>query len=136
MNDTTLQKQIDAAKAYESLFVPAIFGQWAPKVADLAQIEAGHRVIDIACGTGVLAREVVSRTGPTGYVAGLDPSPGMLAVGNELAPNIDWKEGVAESLPFPDGSFDRVVTQFGLMFFSDRQQAIHEMPRILTPGAE
>ena len=97
MNDPDLQAQIDAAKAYEALSVPALFGQWATKVADAAQIQSGHRVLDAACGTGVLSRKVASRTGPTGYVAGVDPDPGMLAVGKELNPAVDWKQGVAEA---------------------------------------
>ena len=134
MNDAILHDQIKGAKAYESLFVPALFGQWATKVAAEAQIQAGQRVLDVACGTGVLAREVAGRVSPGGYVAGLDPNPGMLAVAEELAPAIDWKQGVAEDLPFPDESFNTVVSQFGLMFFSDRHQAISEMLRVLIPG--
>src|SRR5262245_32701126 len=58
MSEPTLQAQIDAANAYEALFVPALFGQWAPKVADAAQIQPGQRALDVACGTGVLAREL------------------------------------------------------------------------------
>jgi SAM-dependent methyltransferase len=134
MNDPTLQDQIDAAKTYESLFVPALFGQWATKVADAAKIQTGQRVLDVACGTGVLSREMALRVAPTGHVTGLDPLPGMLAVGKELAPTINWKQGAAEELPFPDESFDKVVSQFGLMFFTDPQQAIREMLRVLIPG--
>ena len=133
MSEPTLQAQIDAANAYETLFVPALFGQWAPKVADAAQIQPGQRVLDVACGTGILAREVALRTGPTGYVAGLDPNTGMLAVAKQLAPAVEWRQGAAESLPFPDLSFDVVVSQFGLMFFTDRRQALCEMLRVLTP---
>ena len=133
MSEPTLQAQIEAANAYETLFVPALFGQWAPKVADAAQIQPGQRVLDVACGTGILAREVASRTGPTGYVAGLDPNPGMLAVAKQFAPAVEWRQGAAESLPFPDRSFDVVVSQFGLMFFTDRRQALCEMLRVLTP---
>jgi len=133
VSERTLQAQIDAANAYEALFVPALFGPWAPKVADAARIRPGRRVLDVACGTGVLAREVVSRTGSPEDVAGLDPSPGMLAVARRLAPAVDWREGTAESLPFPDRFFDAVVSQFGLMFFEDRQRAIREMLRVLTP---
>jgi len=132
MSEPALQAQIDAARAYEALFVPALFGEWAPRVADAAQIGAGQRVLDVACGTGVLTREAASRTGPSGSVSGLDPGVGMLAVARELAPTIDWRQGVAESLPFPDRSFDAVVSQFGLMFFSDRRQALREMLRVLT----
>ena len=134
MSEPTLQAQIDAANAYEALFVPALFGQWATRVADVAQIQPGRRILDVACGTGVLAREAVSRTGSTGHVAGLDPSPGMLAVAKRLAPAVEWREGAAESLPFLDRSFDVVVSQFGLMFFTDRVRALREMLRVLTSG--
>ncbi len=134
MNDPSLQDQIDAAKGYDSLLVPSLFGQWVTKVADAANIQPGQRVLDVACGTGVLSREVASRVTPSGYVVGLDPNPGMLAVAEGLTPEIDWKRGVAESLPFPDKSFDTVVSQFGLMFFSDRHQAVREMLRVLSPG--
>ena len=89
MSESGLQSQIDAAKAYESLFVPALFGQWVTTVADSAHVQAGQRALDVACGTGVLAREVASRIGESGYVAGLDPSPGMLAVAKERAPAVD-----------------------------------------------
>lgn len=132
MSDPTLQAQVDAAKAYEALFVPALFGPWAPRVADAARIQPGGRVLDVACGTGILARAVRSRTGPTGYVAGLDANPGMLAVAKELEPAVDWQEGSAESIPFPDRSFDTVVSQFGLMFFADRERALREMLRVLA----
>jgi SAM-dependent methyltransferase len=133
MSEPSLQAQIDAARAYEALFVPALFGEWAPRVADAAKIRAGQRVLDVACGTGALTREVASRTGPSGSVAGVDPGAGMLAVARALSPGIDWRQGVAESLPFPDRSFDAVVSQFGLMFFPDRRQALREMLRVLTP---
>jgi len=131
MSDAALQVQIDAAKAYEQLFVPALFAQWASKVADAAMIRPGDKVLDVACGTGALTRAVQSRSGAGGQVVGLDPSPGMLAVARELGPAIDWRQGTAESIPFPDRSFDVVVSQFGLMFFVDRAQALREMLRVL-----
>ena len=134
MGEPTRQAQIDAAKAYEALFVPALFGQWAPQVADAAQIRPGQRVLDVACGTGILAREVASRIGSVERVVGIDPSPGMIALAKQLAPAIEWREGVAESLPFADQSFEAVVSQFGLMFFTNRHQALREMLRVLAPG--
>jgi len=128
-----LEIQVAAAQAYEALFVPALFAPWAPHVADAANLAPGLRVLDVACGTGVLAREAFARTGPSGYVAGLDPAPGMLAVAQELAPSVDWRQGSAESIPFPDATFDAVVCQFGLMFM-EPGEAIREMLRVLRPG--
>jgi SAM-dependent methyltransferase len=134
MTEETLRAPIEAASIYEALFVPALFGPWAPTVAKSARIRPGQRVLDVACGTGVLAREAALRVGPTGYVTGLDPNTGMLAVANQLSPQIQWKEGAAESLPFGNQTFDAVVSQFGLMFFSDRGQAVREMLRVLDEG--
>jgi ubiquinone/menaquinone biosynthesis C-methylase UbiE len=134
MNEPTLDDQIAAARAYEELHVPALFQQWAVWVLDAARVEPGHRVLDVACGTGILGREARGRVGPTGFVAGVDPDPGMVAVAEELAPTVDWRQGTAESLPYPDQTFDVVVSQFGLMFFTDRHLAVHEMLRVLVPG--
>jgi ubiquinone/menaquinone biosynthesis C-methylase UbiE len=134
MSDPTMRHQIEAARAYEALFVPALFGQFAPKVADAARVGQGERVLDVACGTGILAREILGRVGPSGRVAGIDPVPGMIHVAQQIAPAVEWREGNAESLPFSDDSFDAVVSQFGLMFFMDRGQAIREMLRVLTSG--
>ena len=121
MSEAATSAQIAAATAYEEFFVPALFREWAPRVVDAAQILPGHRVLDVACGTGVLAREAAGRARPTGVVAGLDLNPGMLVVARQLAPAVEWRHGTAESLPFPDHSFDAVVSQFGLMFFRQRR---------------
>ncbi len=126
--------QIAAARSYEALFVPSLTGPFAPIVADAAGITSGDRVLDVASGTGVVAREAARRVGASGRVTGLDANPGMLAVARERAPDLTWQRGTAESLPFPDGSFDAVVSQFGLMFFTDRRAAIREMRRVLRPG--
>lgn len=134
MRDVPSQEQLAAANAYEALFVPALFQEWAPRVIEAAEIRPDHRVLDVACGTGILAREVFVRFQSAGSVSGLDPSPGMLSVAARLAPEIDWQQGVAESLPFPDHSFDAVVSQFGLMFFADRPKSLREMLRVLTRG--
>src|SRR5262245_51467780 len=114
----------DAAEVYEAFFVPALFGAWAPRVADAAQLAAGQKVLDVACGTGVLAREAARRVLPGGAVTGLDRNDGMLAVARRAAPDIDWRLGKAEALPLADGAMDSVVSQFGLMFFEDRRAAL------------
>jgi SAM-dependent methyltransferase len=133
MSEPTLETLVAAAEAYESLFTPALFRQWAPAVAQGARLEPGQRVLDVACGTGTLARECRSRVGQMGAVCGIDPGRGMLAVARRLAPDIEFHEGVAERLSFPAGSFDAVVSQFGLMFFADRAKAASEMLRVLAP---
>lgn len=131
MSDSEIQSQIEAARAYEALFVPALLGQFASKVAEAAGIVAGERVLDVACGTGVLARETLKRVGANGSVTGIDVVPGMIAVAQQITPAAEWRQGQAESLPFSDESFDVVVSQFGLMFM-DRVQAISEMLRVLN----
>ena len=136
MQEPNLESLISGARAYEDLHVPALFKQWCPKVLDAAGVDSGHRVLDVACGTGVLAREAAIRVAPGGFVAGVDPGPGMLAVARELAPRIEWRDGTAESLPYHDQNFDVVASQFGLMFFTDRSQALNEMLRVLKPGGK
>ncbi|HUL65292.1 MAG TPA: methyltransferase domain-containing protein [Burkholderiaceae bacterium] len=133
ISDSPSQAQIDAAKLYETVFVPAVFGPWATIVAEAAEIRPGERVLDVACGTGILARMALERTGPRGAVAGLDVSRAMLAIARDLAPDIAWQRDSAEAMPFPDQSFDAVVSQFGLMFFPDRVRALREMLRVLVP---
>ena len=128
------EEAIAAASAYEELHVPALFEEWAVRVVDVAQVRDGDRVLDVACGTGVLARQAASRVGSRGFVAGVDPNPGMLVVAERLEPSVRWQEGVAESLPYDEDSFDAVVSQFGLMFFTDRGAALREMKRVLIPG--
>jgi SAM-dependent methyltransferase len=123
-----------AAEVYETFFVPALFGAWPEHVLRAAEVHPGDSVLDVATGTGVLAREAANAAGAAGVVTGVDINEGMLAVAQQKAPHIEWKVAPAESLPFDSGSFDRVVSQFGLMFFEDPVQAIAEMVRVLRPG--
>jgi SAM-dependent methyltransferase len=128
------QVSTDAAEVYESCFVPAIFGAWASRVADAAGIRTGNRVLDVGCGTGVLAREAVRRVGREGQVVGLDLNEGMLAVAARTEPKIEWRQGDAASLPFGDASFDVVASQFALMYFPERVRSLSEMWRTLASG--
>jgi len=134
MNHPGLATQIGAATNYEEAVVPALMSEWAPRVAAAAGIRPRHRVLDVACGTGVLSRVVAEAVGPAGSVTGLDVDPGMLTIAARAAPGISWHRGVAENLPFRDATFDAVVSQFGLMFFQDRSLALREMWRVLRPG--
>ena len=123
-----------AAQIYEELFVPALFGQWGSVVARAARLGPGERVLDVACGTGVLAMAAAELVGAKGSVVGLDASGDMLAVARRKSDRIEWRESRAEALPFPDERFDAVLSQFGLMFFEDRARALREMMRVLRPG--
>lgn len=123
-----------AADFYEEFFLPALFQEWSSRVADTAKIGQGQRVLDVACGTGALARTISKRVEPGGSIVGIDINEGMLAVARKKAPEIDWRHAPAEVLPFSDNSFDAVVSQFGLMFFEDQLAAIREMYRVLRPG--
>jgi ubiquinone/menaquinone biosynthesis C-methylase UbiE len=124
----------DPAEVYDELFVPALFAQWGPRIAEAAAIGSGQAVLDVGCGTGVLACAAAERVGPTGRVVGLDPNEQMLAVARRKSTAVTWRSGRAETLPFEDGSFDAVVSQFALMFFESRPVAIAEMLRVLRPG--
>jgi SAM-dependent methyltransferase len=119
-----------AAEFYESTFVPALFGAWAQRLVVAVGVTSGQSVLDVACGTGVVARAAAERTGPRGRVAGLDRNDAMLDVARRLRPDLRWQVGDACALPFPDGSFDVVLSQAGLMFFGDRVRALREMGRV------
>ena len=137
-SDTEAPKAIDlsndAAVVYERDFVPALFGQWGPRLVEAGGVATGDRVLDVGCGTGVFAREAATRVGPSGKVVGLDLNESMLAVARRLRPEIEWHQGDAMALPFEDDSFDVVGSQFMLMFVPDRVGVIKEMWRVLAPG--
>lgn len=131
MTENAWQVSAEAAEVYEAKFVPAIFAEWAPRIAGAAGIGPGQRVLDVACGTGVVARECARRGAE---VTGLDLNEGMLSVARRISPDIDWRQGDASDVPFEDGSFDAVVCQFGLMFFPEREKSLAEQWRVLAPG--
>ena len=93
-------------------------------------------MLDVGCGTGVLARAAADRVAAEGQVTGLDLNDGMLAVARRLRPKIDWRQGDATKLPFADESYDVVMSQFSLMYFPDRIAALNEMWRVLRTGSQ
>jgi ubiquinone/menaquinone biosynthesis C-methylase UbiE len=126
-----------APENYERYFVPAIGGPLAVDLVDQAAPRPGERVLDVACGTGIVARLAAERVGPTGGVAGLDVNPGMLAVARAATPpglSITWHEASAEAMPLADDAFDLVLCQVGLQFMRDKPGALREMRRVLAPG--
>src|SRR5262245_11365719 len=126
------------AVGYESYMVPTLFAPWAAHLVEAARPQPGEVVLDLGCGTGIVARQVASRLKGEGHVTGVDLSPNMLAVARTAAAdagaNIEWHEGRAEHLPFPDRKFDLVLCQFALMFFENRAAALSEVYRVLKSG--
>lgn len=126
------------AAAYEQHLVPAVFDPWAVDLVSAVDIAPSARVLDVACGTGIVARHVAGRLGPEGEVTGVDVNPAMLGVARERAAGseveIRFEEAAAEQLPFPDASVDVVLCQQALQFFADRPAALAEMSRVLRPG--
>lgn len=123
------------AQLYEDYFVPAMFHPWADILLRHAAPQPGESVLDLACGTGIVARLTAPQVGRTGSVTALDLNPAMLAVARtHLAHSgaiVQWQEGNAMALPFSEGSFDLVLCQHGLPFFPDPAKASREMRRVL-----
>lgn len=116
-----------------------VFEAWAQALVDETGVEPGDRVLDVASGTGVVARLAARRVGQQGRVVASDVSAAMLGYAASLptapgAAAIERVEAPVTALPFPDGSFDAVLCQQGLPFFSDRPGAATEMRRVLRPG--
>ena len=126
------------AEAYERYLVPLLFAPGAHFLIELAALGARERVLDVACGTGIVARTAASRVGASGKVAGLDKNESMLEVARQVAaevqPAIEWRQGNAADIPFPEASFDVVFCQQGLQFFEDRPAALREIQRVLAPN--
>ena len=127
----TIDLAQDSAEAYESMFVPVLFELWAKLLVDAAQVRSGDRVLDVACGTGIVARLAADRVGPGGSVVGIDRNPAMLAVAERLRPDIEWREGDPSGLPFLARSFDVVLCRAALTSFADPRKALGEMARAI-----
>jgi ubiquinone/menaquinone biosynthesis C-methylase UbiE len=132
--DETFQIPIEVAERYEARFVPALFAEWSPRLTEIAGVEAGDHVLDVACGTGIAARTAADIVGTDGRVVGVDLNEAMLAVAARVRPELEWRQGDAARLPFSDGEFDAVLCQMALMFFPDRARALREMRRVVRPG--
>jgi ubiquinone/menaquinone biosynthesis C-methylase UbiE len=123
---------LNPAQAYEQLYVPAFFRPIGNALLDRLQISAGDRVLDVACGTGIVARLIHGRVGAPKRLDGIDINPVMVAAAQTFAPFAETRLGDATTLPFRDGDFDVVLCQHGLMFFPDRAKGLAEMRRVLS----
>jgi ubiquinone/menaquinone biosynthesis C-methylase UbiE len=131
------QLEGSAPELYERHLVPAVTLPWAEDLVERVGVACGDRVLDVACGTGAVARVAAGRAGEGGHVVGLDLNTAMLDVARTTptvsnAAPIEWVEGTALALPFAAGEFGIVVCQLGLQFFDDRLGALREMRRVLA----
>jgi ubiquinone/menaquinone biosynthesis C-methylase UbiE len=122
---------------YERWLVGPLFRPWAELTVAELGVSASDRVLDIACGTGIVARLAQQRLGDAAYIVGIDISPAMLEVARSAAPSIDWRQGSADALPLRDGEqFDVVICQQGLQFFPNKAAAVAQMRRALVRGGK
>src|SRR5687767_10740152 len=133
------QLTLPAALEYERTLVPVLFHPWAEDLVRRAAPARGARVLDLACGTGVVARAAAAYVGDTGEIVGVDRSEAMLAVAQasgapSLRSLVSWRCAPAEDLPFADGSFDTIFCQQGVQFFLDLARGARECARVLRPG--
>lgn len=127
-----------AAEAYEKHMVPGMFLHWAELLVRVAAPQPGEHVLDVACGTGVGARQVASTVGRSGKVAGLDVDAGVIEVARKVAEQtgtpIDWHCASALEMPFDNAAFDLCLCLQGLQFFPDRVAGLSEIRRVLKPS--
>jgi ubiquinone/menaquinone biosynthesis C-methylase UbiE len=128
-------RQPDVAEVFERVLVPAIFERYARDLVERARpIGPSDRILDLGCGTGIVARVLRERLGGAARISGLDLSPAMVAMARTLAPEVDFREGDATALPFETGGFDLVICQQMLQFVPDPLVALREVRRVLAPG--
>jgi ubiquinone/menaquinone biosynthesis C-methylase UbiE len=118
-------------EAYERYLVPEFFGPCTEQLLDVAAPAAGERAVDVACGTGVVARRLADR-GLS--VLGVDVNEGMVAYAAGTDDRVEWRVAEAGSVPADDGTVDLVCCQQGLQFFPDQAGALREAHRVLAAG--
>ncbi|MCR9213184.1 MAG: methyltransferase domain-containing protein [Proteobacteria bacterium] len=125
-----------APDIYENTMVPLWFGRWAKALMTIASLDAGERVLDVACGTGVTTRLAKRDVGANGSVTGLDINASMLMKARELAPDMDitWVESDVVGTELPSDDFDAIISQHGYHYFPDQHAALKEFYRILAPN--
>ncbi|MEO1638934.1 MAG: methyltransferase domain-containing protein [Pseudomonadota bacterium] len=128
----------NAAEIYEAQKVPAIFAPLAKKTLETVQLGPQDILLDVACGTGIVARTARQRFGPGPRIVGTDLNEGMIATARGLAGDdartCEWHVADVTALPFPDATFSVAICQQGIQFFPDREGALREIHRVMQPG--
>ena len=138
MANTRFQLEGNGPQLYERETVPLSARPMVERMFDHVSLHAGDRVLDVACGTGIVTRVAVERFENIASIVALDLNPGMLEVARENMPTtgipIEWRQGDMCALPYPDDSFDVVLCSQGLQFVPDKLAALREMRRVLVSG--
>jgi len=128
----------DIPRNYHQYLGPVFFHEFADDLAQRVQVMSGMRLLEIACGTGIVTRRLGDRLRGHGSIVATDLNEAMITHGRAQMPagneHVEWQPADATKLPFPDQSFDVLVCQFGLMFFPDKAASIREVFRVLKPG--
>lgn len=127
-----------AAPTYDHVG-PSYHEHFGRSLVELAEIAPGARVLDVACGRGAVLVPAASHVGVSGHVVGVDISEEMIRLARQALDKAELTNGEtrvmdAESLAFPDGSFDAVLCGFGIFFFPDPERAASEFVRVLRPN--
>jgi ubiquinone/menaquinone biosynthesis C-methylase UbiE len=139
---TTRGRLIRWARFYDPMVALCTLGRASAlreQAVDLAGIRTGESVLEVGCGTGSLTQRAAARTGPTGQVCGIDPSAEMIAVAREKAARagltIDYRVAAIEALPYPNASFDVVLSSLMMHHLPDDLKALGlaELRRVLRP---
>jgi demethylmenaquinone methyltransferase / 2-methoxy-6-polyprenyl-1,4-benzoquinol methylase len=120
-----------------SIMTAGLHHRWRSRAADLAALQPGDRALDVATGTGDLALELARRVAPGGEVVGSDFSEGMLEHARrkgEGVTGVRFEQANALALPYTDGEFAAATVGFGARNFSDLDQGLREMTRVVSPG--
>src|SRR5262245_6411609 len=134
MSEAPLFVATTFTEIYERVLVPPLFRPFAEQLIDRVAPSRVDSVIDIACGTGIVARVARERLGPEARIVGVDVAPAMVAVARTVDPTIDWREGNAVALPVNAGERFTVLTcHQGLQFMPDKPAALRDMRRVLAP---
>jgi ubiquinone/menaquinone biosynthesis C-methylase UbiE len=122
---------------YDRHLGSVLFADYADDIAQRVAISAPARVLELAAGTGIVTRRLRDRLPVGTHLTATDLNPPMLAMASakfQPGEQVDFQQADATALPFPDGAFDAVVCQFGIMFFSDKDKSYREVHRVLAPN--
>ena len=139
MSDNPAPFTASVPKNYDRYMGPMFFEPYGADLVSRLKIRPRMRILEVACGTGIVTRQLLDRLPPDGRLVATDLSEPMLAYARQKFTGVDgieWRQADGLALPFPDESFDAFVCQFGLMFMPDKTAALREAQRVLAPGGE